>query len=1000
MTRIYIRPFTPDIFEEAVRFTSVTAASYGRVKGTHLSIAELLNEAIRFYNYGIKATPQHAINKRDWLPIDEKTLTAATQDLHERLVDTTFSMTKRLAVWSQGKARHLPRHLKAQEKKLLADSAHATVLAADLFLSPVHRNTAYVKQLKQTKVPSNIWFREFEQLAAAVQGTQGGNGPQPLRSLLDRETIERQLLQQYGGELVSPRAREQFFLPQWGGNCIIQPTVIQRPGGRTQAWDPAAPFWPHKATESGPTEKLYFCLASNIFQTVHLQASRSPPSTIPATQCRWLGQLNESIKNIERILPLSLSGLRSWGHWLRNLEWLGYLFEQALAVRTDAWLEDELSQSTHRADNYAVGIHTGLVSGLALTGLLRGYLVDRIACTLMTCLPLVIDQVYRKVSGCFGVVLYEALWGREIPTLTETSCAQMVNANLVNTLGSWRILPLDNFWGAGASPVQQSLHQLYTHWLTAPLRYCSRSTGLTAAQQEVGVTASTYYRCFDRYPPILPAFYEALDLAERKSKNHYLYGARFTVQAQVFVAMQLMRKGLAQLGLAAGFDQSESKREAQDPRHRRYLKNLAINAGTYLWGGKKPPHNSHRDGACFDFGFGPVIAPWPASKLKAHIKNLAAVDPRFGQYMEQSEHGQPRKKLYDEPLVIGYSLADAEKSEDILFPRQLVFRRLLNRLLYDGWGKLGNYCDASLDAKNFEFTAAESQAYDDVEKLLNGTPDIWHQRNYQIRLRIPVQERAVLADWQRAHVAHLAILLSAPRRIIYASPLIHLRSMRAIRQGLQASADVTRLAAELVKGVYFTFLPQDHHHHWHVDYLPTTGCWRPRAKCGEHWLQHQRVERLRRFFPLWLALEVNLEPLLRYLRHYPGQGAWGEAMREAGEEYAALMQAMEEYQQAYLARYYPASNLNLDAMDEAATLLENIFSHFDKEGYYAKPHYGVGMFPCREITEITQRSGQFVQHFLNQVRTSPHADEIMLDLATYNLGDYLEIWGQQENVED
>ena len=1010
MSRIRIKAIPPEFYDSAVRFAVIPASAYGRVKGRQLaSTADLLQEAIRFYNYGISATPQQAIHKRDWLPITSANISSATRQLHARLVDKTYAMAKQLATWRQGKAPNLEPHLKArkenteQENKerdtLLADSAHATVLAADLFLSPAHRNPGYVAQLRQTRDHGKILFREFEQLTAALQGDSRNKSQTPLRSLISRERIQRELLQQYADELQSANPLEQLFLPQWGGASVIQPAEIRKPGGKTQPWEASAPFWPHKPAKSGPTEKLYFCLASEIFRDIHQQADRSPPKNIP-TQCGWLADLNASIRNIERILPLSLSDLEPWSSWLRNLEWLAYLFEQALAVRRDAWLEDDSSQSTRRVNDYAVGIHTGLVAGLALAGILRAYLVDRIACTLMVSLPLAIDKVYHNVSGCFGVVLYEALWGNAIPTLSESSASQLVNPKLVNALGDWHSLPLDNFWGTDEDPVNQACRQVYWECSSARIRECSRSPGLTTPAQKTAVTANTYSRCFDRYPPILPAFYRGLGLSDRKPISHYLSGARFTMQAQVFVAMQVLHKALPMLGLTAGFEQDESQREKKLGRHRRYLKNLKINAGSYLWGGKKPPHSSHRNGACFDFAFGPRIPQWPGSKLKAHIEELAAADPRFHQYLQQDEDGVPRKILYDDPLVVAHYQSEADAMEHIRYPRQFIFRRLVNRVLHAAWNKLGAYCDASLEGKDFDFSAAEARAYEDAEKPLYGTPDIWYQPDLHNRLGIPVAERTSLADWQRVHAAHIAIMLSAPRRIIYASPLIHLRCMRAIRQGLQANAEVTQLAAELVKGVYFAFLPQDHHHHWHVDYLPTTGCWQPRSGCGEAWPAQQRVTRLSRFFPLWLALGIDLEPLLIYLQNYPGYGARSDAMREATEEYVALVEAVKEYQSAYRARFFPGNEFNPDAMDAASALLKNVVTHFDADGYYVKTRFSTQPFPSRQITEAIQRSGSFVQNFLTQVRTSPYASKVMLDLSAYEFVHYLELWGLQETVEE
>ena len=114
----------------------------------------------------------------------------------------------------------------------------------------------------------------------------------------------------------------------------------------------------------------------------------------------------------------------------------------------------------------------------------------------------------------------------------------------------------------------------------------------------------------------------------------------------------------------------------------------------------------------------------------------------------------------------------------------------------------------------------------------------------------------------------------------------------------------------------------------------------------------------------------------------------------------AVVQAVKEYQSAYRARFFPGNEFNPDAMDAASALLKNVVTHFDADGYYVKTRFSTQPFPSRQITEAIQRSGSFVQNFLTQVRTSPYASKVMLDLSAYEFVHYLELWGLQETVEE
>ena len=90
--------------------------------------------------------------------------------------------------------------------------------------------------------------------------------------------------------------------------------------------------------------------------------------------------------------------------------------------------------------------------------------------------------------------------------------------------------------------------------------------------------------------------------------------------------------------------------------------------------------------------------------------------------------------------------------------------------IFSTLGKVKKYCTRTLNDEAVNLLN-EMKAYDKAEKYMSGLPHF-----------SDADPQTKLQDLQRSHIALLAILLTAPRYITFASPIIYLRTMRAIRK--------------------------------------------------------------------------------------------------------------------------------------------------------------------------------------------------------------------------
>ena len=332
---------------------------------------------------------------------------------------------------------------------------------------------------------------------------------------------------------------------------------------------------------------------------------------------------------------------------------------------------------------------------------------------------------------------------------------------------------------------------------------------------------------------------------------------------------------------------------------------LRVIAGSYLWGGRKPPHKTHRDGLTFDLRFGPDTLDWPVSKnskdiselVKKHWPDYLETLPQFAPIKVCGNKSKPKEgyKRFSQLLCV---TQDRKNSDVTTGEQQHIFSRLwyeVRKQAFCDIIKIVRHSPSSL-YKN------ETDMFDKIESDFLGTPHYISQRASQLNL-----------------VGHAALILSGASQIIFASQLTHFKAMRGIREGLlDTSEDIldihapapfeTELAGvdKVLAKVLTEAVPVqvlNHHHHWHAqynhnDYKLSDEDYRISAAALD--------SRFRSYFPLWLYLGVDMNPFcdmlnaeLSILRGHSEQ--WALAIIEEAEVvYSACLDYTTAYKSLYL----------------------------------------------------------------------------------------------------
>jgi hypothetical protein len=403
---------------------------------------------------------------------------------------------------------------------------------------------------------------------------------------------------------------------------------------------------------------------------------------------------------------------------------------------------------------------------------------------------------------------------------------------LLTVIPSWDLKPFVSRLDAGVelpAMVVQLVEQMSKTMLPLPLPAKPASENpADAADAKYYTTSASLFADWPLHP------FMGHPGADLDSDGHVLdlqFGAQFTAQAHLFVADQLLRVAIDDFGVprsrgkaARGDDSAAAGPFARPSGPATARTGLSrafnVNSGSYWWNGRLPPHITHRDGASCDLIFGPHTVCWLKQDVSKELRKV------LNEVIGKAKH------LTDpEMMCRSWSQVDAKEGAPI------VFRGLVSALIAEELAKLRPL--AGRDPGS-----ADGSAFAQFEKRLAGTPHFFSASVAQ----------AVTAG-------HIAVQLSAPTQIIFSSPITHVRSMRAIRQGfrdagLKADGSIWKLMAVAYGDTSFVFKPVDHHSHWHVQYaVPKMAPTDPAPM----------LARFESFVPLYGALGVSFEPFSDYL---------------------------------------------------------------------------------------------------------------------------------------
>jgi hypothetical protein len=721
------------------------------------------------------------------------------------------------------------------KKDLLAEWRPRAVVRA--LISPGFRDPARSRLLAQGK--GKVLIRRLEDLERGADG---------LHSFIERGVVESALTASFGPDLTTP----------WGGTRSVALD------GRLSDPTPAGGYANAGRADVGLTEKLYEQFSADVFKRAHTVkslTSREIPATVAGgPPFRLHLEIRDAIRALFRETLLGeWKGVNDlpppFGLWHRNLE----------------ALESRFLHACVQGDMSPLATGAGLPWALVLTGTLRVYLADLVARMLMVSLPTRIG--WDEVTGYLGVALWEAHTGRDAPhptrlgylvprALADTELRQAAPGSsppapapapdpLLTALESWRTAPFRSFlqtWGQ-VLVHQQRLSPLFTEMVNAP-HLVERPDPKAKNPSRQPATADELMTSWPRYPVCrYPGVHGTERGAELRS------GAYLSAQLQLFVADQILRVALDDLGMPQPDPKRQDRGTAAELKVRQrgkprsgFTDAVGVFAGSLHWAGRHPPHITHRDGATFDLVFGARTVAWLSVD---DSKGLNEAIRKAG----LGTRGRPYSDLE------GVCLTLAQQTSQT--PVASIFRSLMREHIRAELKPI-------LDAMSRLPGSSERSLHTNAEGRLGGTPHF-----------------ATTAASQQVQVAYTALLLSCPTQVIFSSPIAHLRAIRAIRFGLTGVGDATvRLAGEALRAATFIFKPEDHWNHWHLQYsVPGGGGQDPEPATA----------RVARFLPLWAKLGVDLDPFASYLQSLVISPNQEPQVKRASDERDLLLDLLRTY---------------------------------------------------------------------------------------------------------
>lgn len=718
----------------------------------------LLDEAIRFYNFPLEK--RYCKDRDGWPAFSKKHLEKAIPSLHEVFRQSIVDMVRNLY-------GSIPKHINKKTRDNFQNfHSELGVMCARLLVSDECR--------KENVKPPPVYFRKFEELIPRLRD---------LESLLRQ--VERTYNDQYSKQIGSSETMQDLFNP-WGGSWVVKPKKQVSMGG------PSDESWGSGELEQfidqelehhvGTTEKLYFTLMSDVFEKLH---ETNLPIKNVGTKDDFLKAIYRQSRAIWKLFPPYKTGHKKiiiWRQWQRNLEHLAAIFETAISSpwrdakskqRIDeAWVERQYADHTTwvKENTKQCGIRLGFPAALGLIGILYAYITSLMARTLMGALSSAIIDIYEEINGYTAVLLYREL--------TQ------------GKLKAWRNFKHERVAWAD-SKIEQDASKILKGLLNKPLiseerwRKTPSYKKQTKNVGEEGLSFEAFYETYiPRFPVITKQFYENLHgvakqglLEQKKAKfkkfikawyaDEKLYGATFESQVHIFIAFQLLEKSkeILEWDWKSGKENEDWKNSWENkeyffPENRKILKkkrhpSFFIAAGSFVFGGRKPPHMTHRHGGNFDFIFGPDLVSWPVSSISDYIvdcKRDQACKQALESFSTDSTESAASKKFLTKMWrprahVICYTKKqEGKKSASRVNRPPMVFRPLVrDRLVNVCLSDVGRYCGAEKTKSVPYYSEKKKEAYTHVESKLLGTPHFMSPED-ALSVGIRPEECTELAD--------------------------------------------------------------------------------------------------------------------------------------------------------------------------------------------------------------------------------------------------------------
>lgn len=881
------------------------------LRGIDKNSSSLIEEAINFYNYGIEKTPLKArVNKKEKIfpKMDKIVLEQAIYELRIRYHD---SLKNRFISLLNNKNNILGKNLDSAQKGIIA----VRTSLSDKWRNDPHKGSHKFLKLEQVE-------KQLEELRKLIAFTSINNyiTPSLISSIGNPNVI-------YG-----PTDMIAMAPNQKDDNGLTIKVSVGLDDSVTYSFT---------NKKIGLTERLYSAYSSEYFHPKKREnIDQIDKNSIKAFE--FLDKINEKVAEISKILPFGIYDQYEYNRKLNNTIWKKWF--SALDI-----LADEFGcaiQKKHKALGITtIGEKIGLPWALIFIGVLKVYLLDLMLRTLMGSLP--IYKLYNEYNGNAGIALLEALSAREDSSITyacldrddvlkdkelvkydkylmRTGSRLRVKFTLAGTLQDWMKYLNGNFsnpWNTkewyGFTDVFKDMHD---YPIIKSTKLISTNKNKQKIKKIESLISIDYFKknVIYNFPTVNEEFYEKTGM-KQSNINLLNAGICYFAQAHLYVAAQLLRKAKEVIGL-------------QEYKDFRENENFKFGDSSLYWGGKFPPHATHRDGRSIDLNFGPYIVPWPLVSILSKEE-----EKKF--YVRYKEAKKQKNIQKNKLLIQNYQ--NYQKYKKDMFRVCDSYDELkkiegkttsVNKIVYRPHIKEAINC---IIKKLRETKKIDDSEYQKIESQLIGTP---HFQYPDLRTPGKKYERRKYAhnvqDIQMTHIGHLAILLSAPTHIIFASPIVHLRAIYSLIKS-NPQSDISQSINKVLDSVMFTFLPHNHHNHWHVEYRSKSLIAKKNQKKisqrkrelnndrkrenavifrddqgfsvnnkhaqtvsqirSEEFPEKPELDQFKENFPLWHALGIDFGPFLGYLKKIKKDIPISNNNYSAQYEIGKLIEVLEGY---------------------------------------------------------------------------------------------------------